>query len=127
MADGPDLTEIVRRAAQVNAKFYKGWMDLSLEYLRGLSGVVSGTTPFATPPVQEMDAGAGALVLEGEAGAPVRGSFLVSNDLERPVSCKFVATDFKDPNGASVRAKVAFDPAGLELKPGEQRTIQVAI
>ncbi|MEP7347780.1 MAG: hypothetical protein ABI877_21095, partial [Gemmatimonadaceae bacterium] len=126
MADSTGLSDIVRRAAQANAKLYKGWMDLSLDYLRGLSEIFSGATS-PTAPVQEMDSGAGALVLEGEVGRLVRGSFLVSNDLERPVSCDFVSSDFKDPAGASLYAKADFDPPSLELGPGEQRVVRVAI
>ena len=126
MADGLDLTEIVKRTAQANAKFYKGWMDLSLEYVRGISGIFGGSTE-SMAPVQEMDAGGGALVLEGEAGSVVGGTFLVSNDLDRSVSCKFVASDFKGAGGASVFVKAVFDPPGLELGAGEQRVIQVSI
>jgi len=126
MADGLDLTEMVKRAAQANAKFYKGWMDLSFEYLRAVSEILGG--PLGPPaPVQETDAGTGALVLEGEAGSVVRGTFLVSNDLERSVSCKFVGSDFKDPRGVTVAARVVFDPPGCELGPGEQRVVEVAI
>ena len=126
MADGPDLSQIVRRTVQANAKFYKGWMDLSFEYWRGISEIFGGATEPANP-VPEMDAGAGALIMEGEAGALVRGSFLVSNDMDRPVSCVFVATDFRDPAGATVMAKAGFDPPKLDLSPGEQRVVQVNI
>lgn len=126
MADGLDLSEIVRRTVQANAKFYKGWVDLSFEYFRGITEILGGASPSAEP-VQEMDSGAGVLVLEGEAGSVVRGSFLVSNDLTRGVSCAFVGSDFKDPSGATVFAKPAFEPPALELAPGEQRVIQVAI
>ena len=41
MADKLDLTEILRRTAQANAKLYKGWLDLSLEYFRGLSAILA--------------------------------------------------------------------------------------
>jgi hypothetical protein len=126
LADTTGLADIVKRTAQANAKFYKGWMDLSLEYMRGISGIFGGSVD-SMMPTQEMDAGTGALVLESEAGAAASGTFLVSNDLERPVSCKFVASDFKDPQGKSVYARTTFDPAGLELGPGEQRVVQVSI
>ncbi len=126
MADGLDLSDIVRRTVQANAKFYKGWMDLSFEYFRGISEILGGTTQ-AAPPVQEMDSGGGALVLEGEDGSLARGAFLVTNDMERPVSCEFAASDFKNPSGASVLVKAAFDPPKVELGPGEQRVVQVAI
>jgi hypothetical protein len=127
MAEGINLSELVKRTAQANAKFYKGWMDLSMEYFRGISGILGGAAESMREPVQETDAGAGALVIEGEAGTLVRGTFLVSNDLERATSCRFVASDFKDPNGVSVRSKVSFDPPALELGPGEQRVVSVSI
>lgn len=126
MADPLGLSEIVRRTVQANAKFYKGWVDLSFEYFRGISAIFGGATDAAVP-VQEMDSGSGALVLEGEAGELVRGAFLVTNDMERAVSCAFVGSDFKNPSGASVPAKAAFEPATLELGPGEQRVIHVTI
>src|SRR5262245_26867269 len=77
MADGPDISEIVRRTAQANARLYKGWLDLSLEYFRGISEIFSGL-PASGPtssssPIEEMDAGGGILVLEGEEGATVVG------------------------------------------------------
>ena len=126
MADGPDLSEIVRRTVQANARFYKGWMDLTFEYWRGISEILGGT-PVSNAPVQEMDAGASAVVLEGEAGSVVRGSFLVSNDMEKPVSCAFSSSDFRDPRGSSVPAKASFEPAAVQLAPGEQRVVQVEI
>ena len=126
MAEGPDLSEIVRRTVQANARFYKGWMDLTFEYWRGISEILGGT-PVSNAPVQEMDAGASAVVLEGEAGSVVRGSFLVSNDMEKPVSCAFSSSDFRDPRGATVPAKASFEPAAVQLAPGEQRVVQVEI
>jgi hypothetical protein len=127
MAEGREVSEIVRRTVQANAKFYKGWLDLSLEYFRGISAIFGGTPEATSSVVQESDAAAGALVLEGEEGATVRGAFLVTNDLARNVSCEFVASDFRDPGGATVPARPAFHPATLELGPGEQRVIQVML
>lgn len=126
MAEGVDFSELMRRAVQANAKFYKGWLDLSFEYFRTISqGFVD--MPATGAPVQEADAGAGALVLEGEAGTTVRGSFLVSNDMEKPVSCTFDGSDFRDPRGAAAVARTSFEPSSLQLAPGEQRVVQVAI
>lgn len=126
MAEGVDFSELMRRTVQANARFYKGWLDLSFEYFRGISEILGGV-PETTAPVQEGDTGAGALVMEGEAGNTVRGSFLVSNDMDKPVSCAFAGSDFRDPRGASVAAKAEFEPASLQLAPGEQRVVQVAI
>lgn len=126
MADGLDVSEMMKRAVQANAKFYKGWMDLTLEYMRGLSTIVGGE-PENGQSTGEMDASSNALVLEGAAGESVRGAFLVSNDLGRQLSCEFVASEFNDASGARVGVKPVFEPPRVDLGPGEQRVIQVAV
>ncbi|MBC7894951.1 MAG: hypothetical protein H7066_06040 [Cytophagaceae bacterium] len=126
MAEGVDFSELMKRAVQANAKFYKGWLDLSFEYFRTISGVL-GTETETNTPVQEVDTGAGALVLEGEAGTMVHGSFLVSNDMDKPITAAFSGSDFRDPRGASVAAKTSFEPTSLQLAPGEQKVVQVSI
>lgn len=126
MADGLDIAEMMKRAVQANAKFYKGWMDLSLEYFKGISEIIAGPgqTVDAMP---EMDSGSNALILEGEAGQLARGSFLVTNDLERALSCAFVSSDFRDHANLTTRAAPVFDPPAVQLGAGEQRVIQVAV
>jgi hypothetical protein len=128
MADGLDLSEIVRRTIQANAKFYKGWVDLSLEYFRGITeifgGSVNAPTQTETP---DADAGAGVLIMEGEDGAAVGSAFLVTNDIGRPIPCEIVASEFTDPAGARVHVKAAFDPQKFELAPGEQRVVKAQV
>ena len=125
MADGMDVSELIRRTVQANAKFYKGWMDLSLEYIRGLSEIFGGAEP--QPPAEAVDSGAGVLVLEGEEGTTVRGAFLVSNDLGRKLSCELYASEFTEPGGASMAVRVSFDPPTVELAPGEQRVVYATL
>lgn len=128
MADDSALTDMVRRAAQANAKLYKGWMDLTVDYMRALSEIFGGAAaPTPSTPTQEMDAGASTLVLEGEVGSAVTGSFLVSNDLDRPISCTFTYSEFADPTGMPAKVRASFSPAALELAPGEQRVVQVSV
>lgn len=126
MADGLDVSEMMKRAVQANAKFYKGWMDLSLEYIRGLTGIIGGPSETGDS-MPEMDSGTGALILEGEAGALARGSFLVTNDLDRALSCAFVSSDFRDHANMVAPAAPVFDPPSVQLGAGEQRVIQVSI
>lgn len=126
MADGLDVSEMMKRAVQANAKFYKGWMDLSLEYIRGISGIIGGPSETGDS-IPEMDSGTGALIVEGEAGALARGSFLVTNDLDRALSCAFVSSDFRDHANLVARAVPVFDPPSVQLGVGEQRVIQVSI
>ncbi len=126
MADGLDVSEMMKRAVQANAKFYKGWMDLSLEYIRGISEIIGGPSETGDS-MPEMDSGTGALILEGEAGALARGSFLVTNDLEHALSCTFVSSGFRDHANMMARAAPVFDPPTVQLGAGEQRVIQVSI
>jgi hypothetical protein len=125
MADTLDVNEIFRRAVEANVKFYQGWLDLSLEYLRGMSEIF--LTPQDSGSTADAGADAGVLVLEGEEGSTVRSAFLVTNDLERKVSCRLVASAFTDPDGTSVPAKVSFQPAKLDLKPGERQVVQAEV
>lgn len=125
MADGPDISEILRRTVQANARLYKGWVDISLDYWRGL-GEIFGVAP----PVGGDDlAGTGAtddsgmVVLEAEAGATARGAFLVTNDLGRTVRCDLVASDVTGRDSAGAAVRITFDPPMCELAPGEQRVV----
>jgi hypothetical protein len=126
MADGLDLSELMRRTVQANARFYKGWVDLSLEYFRGVAEIFGGA-PESAAPADEHETGAGALVLEGEAGTSASGAFLVTNDLGRTIKCELVATDFQDSDGNRVAAKATFEPAAFDLAPGEQRVVRATL
>jgi hypothetical protein len=130
MADNPDVTEILRRTVQANARFYKGWVDLSLEYWRGIGEIFGvAPTPGFTEAAEEADEGGGGglLVLEAETGATARGAFLVTNDLGRNVRCELVASELSGPRGAKLRTPVTFDPANLELAPGQQSVVTATV
>lgn len=126
MAEGLDLTEMFRRTVQANARFYQGWVDLSLEYFRGLTEIFAGAEP--APPSEDTPvAGTGILVVEGEAGTSPGSAFLVTNDLGRKLSCELVSTEFAGPGGEAVTLRASFDPPAVELAPGEQRVVQATI
>ena len=132
MADGTDFSDILRRTVQANARFYKGWVDLSLDYWRGI-GEIFGVQAPAVPGAQEppdasgADAGRGVLVLEGDGGTSARGAFLVTNDLGRTVECELVASDVTGTRGSKARAAMRFEPARFQLEPGAQRVVQATI
>lgn len=126
MADGLDLPELVRRTVQANARFYKGWVDLSLEYFRHITEIFGGV-PETASQVEDLETGVGALVLEGEAGTAASGAFLVTNDLGRTLKCELIATDFKDSDGNAMRAKTTFEPDSFDLAPGEQRVVRATL
>jgi hypothetical protein len=125
MADGLDLNDIVRRTVQANARLYKGWVDLSLEYFRGIADIFGGVPETAASPAEEPDGGAGAVVLEEEAGKAATAAFLVTNDLDRKLECRLVAGPFQDSDGKAGRATVTFEPAAFALAPGQQSVVRV--
>ncbi|MEZ4416100.1 MAG: hypothetical protein R3E10_10095 [Gemmatimonadota bacterium] len=129
MAEGSELTDAFRRAMEANARLYQGWVNLSVEYLRSLTEIFDGQT--AAPPGAPAEATAeslsGVLVLEHEAGQAAEGAFLVTNDLGRTLSCAFRASSFQPGEGKAVRAKVSFEPAKVDLEPGEQRVVTAQV
>jgi len=127
MADGLDLQDIVRRTVQANARLYKGWVDLSLEYFRAVAGIFGGEPEPAPPPPELSESGAGALVLEAEAGSTATGAFLVTNDLGRTLTCEFTASPFTDSDGNTVGARTVFDPAKVDLAPGQQTVVRATV
>ena len=127
MADELDLPEIMRRTVQANAKLYKGWVDLSLDYFRAVADIFGGVPEPASSPAASAGQNAGAVVLEGEESTSASAAFLVTNDLGRKIECALVATDFRDSDGNTVRAKPSFEPAKFELSPGQQAIVNVTV
>jgi hypothetical protein len=127
MADELDLPDIVRRTVQANAKLYKGWVDLSLEYFRAVADIFGGVPEAASSPAEDLGDNAGAIVLEGEERTSASAAFLVTNDLGRKLQCVLVASDFRDADGNRIAAKLAFEPAKFELSPGQQGVVQVSV
>ncbi|HKJ02225.1 MAG TPA: hypothetical protein VJ997_07210 [Longimicrobiales bacterium] len=128
MADGPDLSELVRRTIDANTRFYQGWVNLSLEYFRGITEVFGGVqTAVSDASGQTASAGSDAVVLEAVEGATASGAFLVTNDLGRTLKCELVASGFEGGDGDGAPAVVAFDPPSFSLEPGEQRVVRAAV
>jgi hypothetical protein len=127
MAESTDLSELVRRTMEANARFYQGWMNLSLEYFKGISEALSGVQA-AVPGASHRDAedapAPGAVVLEAEAGEDGGGAFLVTNDLGRTLKCELAASELAGPDGEPAPARVDFEPASFALEPGEQKVVR---
>jgi hypothetical protein len=123
MADASDATGLVRRVLEANGRLYRGWIDLSLEYLRNVTEIVD---PKPGPPPEPPHA-TGTLVLEAIGGETASAAFLMTNDLGRTLTCEPVASAFTGPDGASTRPKLTFEPSSVQLKPGEQRVIRTGL
>jgi hypothetical protein len=127
MADGPDVSEILRRTVQANARLYKGWVDLSVEYWRGIGEIFGVTPPSSGEEAEREENTGGLLVLEAPAGSTARGAFLVTNDLGRNVRCELVASELSGPRGVKLPVQVNFDPPSLELAPGQQHVVAALV
>jgi hypothetical protein len=128
MADGPDISELVRRTIEANTRFYQGWINLSLEYFRGVTeifgGVQSAVSDASVEPAEPLS---DAVVLEAVEGETAGGAFLVTNDLGRTVKCEVVASGFEGADGAAASTEVSFDPPRFDLAPGEQRVVRATV
>ena len=128
MADGADLSELVRRTIEANTRFYQGWVNLSLEYWRGITEVFGGVqTAVSDASGQAASTVSDAVVLEAVEGSTASGAFLVTNDLGRTLKCKLVASGFEGADGDAAPAVVKFDPPSFSLEPGEQRVVRATV
>jgi len=128
MADGPELTELVRRAIEANTRFYQGWVNLSFEYFRGITEIFGGVqSAVSSAAGQTSSPASDAVVLEAEEGSTASGAFLVTNDLGRTLRCEIVASGFEGADGDAASVTVAFEPARFSLEPGEQRVVRATV
>ncbi len=79
--------------------------------------VPAGTDPPPTP----------VLVLEGAAANEVSAAFLVENSLPHAVDGSVEVGPFEDADGATVQARLDFEPAAFSLSPGERRLVRVSV
>jgi len=126
VADGVNLPEIVRRTMEANTRLYRGWLELSLDYFRGIAEILD-PDGVASEPAETMEPELGALVLEAEGGKAAKGAFLVTNDLGRDLTCTLTSTAFVGVDDKTVKPKVLFEPATVKLAPGEQRVVNATI
>jgi hypothetical protein len=128
MADGPELSELVRRTIEANTRFYQGWVNLSLEYVRGITEIFGGVqSATSSSPSEPMEPASDAVVLEAVEGETAAGAFLVTNDLGRTLTCELVMSDFQGGDGEEPTAEVHFDPPRFDLAPGEQRVVRATV
>ena len=130
MADGSDVTGLVRRVIEANGRLYRGWMELSLDYLRNVTEILDPEAEPSEGPSEgqsEPETERGAIVLEAVGGGEASGAFLLTNDLGRALTCQPVASSFMDPDGESTRQRMTFEPKSVRLEPGEQRVVHASL
>jgi hypothetical protein len=138
MATLRPLEELYRRAVDLNLRYYASVAKLTVDYLRDLSSAVSSaqktsadtssqtasTASSATPKSATGQAATGAapaiMVFEGEAGTSAVGVFLIGNSLAHEVTAPVTASPVIDEAGHTFNIAFSFDPAVINLRPGEQ-------
>lgn len=120
------IERVVRRAVDLNLRFYGDLARLSVDYVRDLSAAVrdasapgaSETSALATPPPR-------VLVLEAASGETASGTFAITNHLSTVVSTHVTTAPFADVNGRPKDIAFVFTPADIQLEPAEQLLVQV--
>lgn len=137
------LEGVIRRAVDLNVRYYSSLGRLTLDYWRELIGAVTQVnltnkeTPArarasmqgtAASPVAPLPtpAKAATMVIEADAGSVGFGVFMVENRLGSEVDSKVTATSFRAPGGGEVRPDFVFDPPRVVLQPGEQTLVRVS-
>jgi len=127
MAETPDYSELLRRAALTNIGYYEAWLKLSASYLDNLKAVL-GDGQGSTAAAAASDtprAKAAALVLEAEAGSRAESRFVVENELARHVTADIAVSPVIDAAGNAVAQNVQLAPSTVDLDPGERVIVRV--
>ena len=126
-----NLESAVRRALDLNARFYSDLTRLGVDYLRDLSEAFgqmrpeSGKGERAPREAATERPAARVLVLEAPAGGTATAEFVVSNHLKTVVSTRVATTPFVDSSGHLADVELTFEPDDIELQPGEQVIVRV--
>jgi hypothetical protein len=110
------IENVLRRAVDLNLRFYGDLARLSVDYVRDLSSAlrdVREPAAAAAPPPR-------VLVLEAASGETASGGFAITNHLATVVSTRVATTPFVDGNGHAPTIDLTFEPADVHLQPAEQ-------
>jgi hypothetical protein len=118
------LTGIVRRAVDVNVRYYEGLFSLATDYLRDLGRLLApADSDRATARAATPARAAPVMALEALAGEQARGLFVLENTGAKRVSTRVQAAPVVDNTGAACPVHVHFEPESVALDPGQQATV----
>jgi len=143
MSSFRSLEELYRRALDLNLRYYASMGKLTADYLRDITTAISNVqtttstdqTRYAPPqpgpstvpprPASAPRTGVPAvMVFEGDGGSTAMGVFLIGNSLDHEVSAPVTASPVVNDAGVAVNIAFAFDPAVVNLRPGEQLLVR---
>ena len=132
------LDEVLRKAIDLNMRYYSSLGRLAAEYMRELATVMAepmkaAVASAATVPATNAQASApssapssAVMVMEADTGSIALGVFLVENHLPNEVDSRVAASFFKEPGGGTIQPEFTFDPQRIVLKPGEQMLVRAS-
>lgn len=134
MANKVSVDEFVKRAVDLNVRYYSGLGQLMANYVKDLvttfgdiapaRAQASRPEPSANPSAHRAQQ-TPVMVLEAEAGKEALGVFLVENHLNNNISTRVVPSVFYDEFHNEVRPSFSFDPESVILRPGEQVLVRI--
>jgi hypothetical protein len=124
------LGDMVRKAIDLNVRYYNSIGRLTLDYWKEVFAAVASTTNSAAAAGNSSarpaaPAKPAVMVIEAEIGSIGIGVFMVENHLGTEVDSAVVASAFKDPQAMEIHPSFTFDPPRVVLKPGEQILVRV--
>lgn len=127
------VDEIIKRAVDLNVRYYSGLGQLMGNYVRDLVTTFTdiSTTHRPAPPRTNPSAQKAqqtpVMVLESEAGAEALGVFVVENHLNHDISTRVAPSAFFDASHNEVKPAFTFDPEAVTLRAAEQVLVRVKV
>ena len=130
------VDELIKRAVDLNVRYYSGMSQLMATYVKDLVVTFSdlATTPTQAPsprpqthPSTQKSQQSPVMVLEAESGKEALGVFLVENHLDHSISTRVVPSSFSDGVRNEIKPAFTFDPEAVSLLSGEQVLVQVKV
>ena len=125
--------ELIRRAVDLNVRYYSDISQLMATYVKDLvetfslaaSQAQAGQSPARTKAAPPRAQPAPVMVLEAESGKEALGVFLVENHLDQNISTRVVPSAFFDAAQNEIKPSFVFDPEAVVLRSGEQVLVRV--
>jgi hypothetical protein len=127
--------ELIRRAVDLNVRYYSDMSQLMATYVKDLvetfSQAATQAQAWQSPPrthsATHKTQPAPVMVLEAEAGKQALGVFLVENHLDHNISTRVVPSAFFDAAQNEIKPSFVFDPEAVVLRSGEQVLVRVRV
>jgi hypothetical protein len=124
------VIDVWRRLAEANVRYYGGWARVTREYADDLlasfrsapkPAQASRAAPTGSPPRQRP----AAMLLEADAGKHAEAAFVLHASSGERLRARPAVPAFVDPSGDEIVPVVVFEPAEIDLGPGQELVVHV--